>query len=327
MKYIDGNQVAALLDMKSCIALMRETLIEKAQGRAQQVLRVAMPLAEGKVLGVMPAAVLAKNVAGAKVITVFPDNFSKGLPSHQGVVLVFETLTGKLKAVVDGESVTAIRTAAVSAVATDLLAHRDSRILALIGSGLQARKHLEALLLVRNICAVYVWDIDYGSAERYAAEMSAKYGIPVNVCASSGEAAQNADVICTVTAAGEPVLYGADIKPGAHINAVGACRSDMRELDTAAVQAARLYADSIESLLNEAGDFLIPFNSGAVTKEIIAGELGDALLGKIGGRQDSNEITIFESLGLAVYDLAAADYVINGAGVSFLHKSVGNPTL
>jgi len=310
MKFIEKKQVEALLDMKTCIGLMRETLIDLAEGRALQVLRMLMPIEGGNILGVMPAAILSKNLAGTKVISVFPGNFNLGLPSHQGVVLVFETLTGEMKAMVDGESITAIRTAAVSAVATDLLARKDAQTLAIIGSGLQARTHLEALLHVRSIKTVCVWDIDMGSAKRYAAEMKEKYGIAVNVCQTSGEAVKDADIICAVTAAREPVIFGSCIKPGAHINAVGACRADMRELDTEALAKARLYADRMESLLNEAGDFLIPFNEGAVTKEIIVGELGDALISKISGRQNDGEITVFESLGLAVYDLAAADYVI-----------------
>jgi len=311
MIFIDGKQVEALLDMESCIGLMRETLVDLAEGRALQVLRMLLPLEGGNLLGVMPGAILPKNVAGTKVISVFPGNFQRGLPSHQGVVLLFETLTGELKAIVDGESVTAIRTAAASAVATDLLARKDAATLAVIGSGLQARTHLEALLLVRDIHTVYVWDIDAGSAQRYAAEMSEKYRIAVIVCESSSQAVKEADIICTVTAAREPVVFGSSIKPGAHINAVGACSASARELDTEALANARIYADRMESLLNEAGDFIIPFNQGAITKEIIAGELGDALAGKIAGRLNDSEITIFESLGIAVYDVAAADYVFD----------------
>lgn len=311
MRFIDGNTVENLLDMKSCIRLMRETLIDLAEGRAEQMLRLVMPLHGGNLLGVMPGAIAGKKVAGAKIISVFPDNFYQGLPSHQGVVLVFETQTGKLQAVLDGESITGIRTAAVSAAATELLARKDAETLALIGCGLQARKHLEALIVVRDIKQVFVWDIDAASASRYAIEMSKKIALPVQVCKTSQEALKEADIICTVTAAQEPVICGAHIKNGAHINAVGACRPTTRELDTQAVLRGRIYADSMESLLSEAGDFLIPFAEGAVTKEQIAGELGEAFCGKIDGRRDASEITIFESLGLAVYDIAAAEFVIN----------------
>jgi ornithine cyclodeaminase len=284
-------------------------LIDLAEGKSALVLRVVMPLDSGNLLGVMPAA--SKTSAGVKVISVFPENFSRGLSSHQGVVLVFETETGKLKGIVDGDAITAIRTAAVSAVAADLLALENSSVLAILGSGTQARKHLEAIVLVREIKNVFVWDIDNDSAKRYAAEMGGKFGIPVEVCATTSEAVRNADIICTVTSAREPILFGKDLKKGVHINAVGACRPDARELDTEAMVKGKVYADRIESVLNEAGDFLIPLAEGAIGKNKITGELGDALINKIEGRQTSDEITIFEALGLAVYDLAAADYLLN----------------
>jgi len=233
-------------------------LIELAEGNAQQVLRTVLPLEGGNMLGIMPAVVGAKNIAGAKIITVCPGNFQKGLASHQGLVLVFETLTGQLKAAADGEAITAIRTAAVSAVATELLANRNAETLALLGSGCQARVHLEAIRLVRKIKKVFVWDIDANSAKRYADEMGAKFSLPIEVCGTSNEAVQDADIICTVTSAKEPVLLGRNLKNGAHINAVGACSANARELDTEALVKGKVYADRMESILNEAGDFLIP---------------------------------------------------------------------
>jgi ornithine cyclodeaminase len=223
--------------------------------------------------------------------------------------LVFETFTGQLVAAADGDAVTAIRTAAVSAVATELLSNKNAETLALLGSGRQARKHLEAIRLIRNIKKAFVWDIDTKSAIRYAAEMGEKFHLPVEVCQTSGEAVRGADIICTVTSSKEPVLFGKDVKDGAHINAVGACSANVRELDTETLVKGKVYADRMESILNEAGDFLIPLGSGAIGKEKIAGELGDALLGKIEGRRNTEEITIFEALGLAVYDLAAVDYL------------------
>ena len=295
--------------MKSCIQLMRQTLVDLAAGRATQVLRKVMPIGEGNMLGVMPAAITAKQVTGAKVISIFPGNFNKGLPSHQGVVLLFETQTGELQAVLDAESITAIRTAAASAVATELLARKNAQTLAIVGSGVQARKHVEAMILVRGIKKVLVWDIDDSSANRFAQEMGEKFSLPIQVCRTSIEAVKDADIICTLTAAKEPVVFDAHIKEGAHINAVGACTPQTRELETATVGRGKMYADSMESLLNEAGDFLIPFSTGEVTKDVIVGELGDTLSGKNDGRRNESEITIFESLGLAVYDLAAADFV------------------
>jgi len=313
MKYIDGSAVKELLRMSNCIELMKHTLIELSEGRAKQVLRMVMPLGESSFLGLMPSAISSKQIAGAKVISIFPQNSTRDLPSHQGVVLLFETETGELKAIVDGEEITAIRTSAVSAAATELLARNDSETLAVIGAGVQARYHLEAMLCVRDIKRVNVWDIDYNFASRYAKEMTEKHGLTVTVCKSSTEAIKDADIICAVSAAAEPVVYGKDIKDGAHINAVGACRANVRELDTEAVIKGRMYADSMESLMNEAGDFLIPYREGLVSEDVITGELGRALSGKIDGRRNDSEITIFQSLGLGVYDIAAADFVLKAS--------------
>lgn len=297
--------------MQSCIQLMRDTLAALARGEATQVLRTAMKLEERNVLGVMPSAFQSKNIAGTKVITVMPENSQKGLPSHQGIVIVFETETGTLKAVVEGEAITAIRTAAVSAVATDLLARKDSKVLAILGTGVQARMHLESIQLVRKIEQVFVWDRKVASAQKYAEEMSQQCKIPISYCETAEEAVKAADIICTVTAAKEPILFGKHVKKGAHINAVGACTPDCRELDTELVKMSRLYVDQIESAINEAGDFLIPYKEGAVDEKHIVGEVGKILLGKVEARQTDHEITVFEALGLALEDLAAADFVIN----------------
>jgi ornithine cyclodeaminase len=313
LNFISGDQVTEILDMQTCIQLMRETLSALSRGEAIQVLRTAMRLEGRNVLGVMPSALLAKNVVGTKVITIVPDNAYKGLPSHQGVVVVFEAETGSLKAIVEGETVTAIRTAAVSAVATDVLSRKDANSLAILGTGVQARMHLEAIRLVRKIDQVYVWDRRPESAVKYSKEMSEKFDISVVPCATAEEAVKHADIICTVTAAKEPVLFGRHVQKGAHINAVGSCTPDCRELDTELVKASKLYTDRMESANHEAGDYLIPLREGAIDETHLLGEVGDVLLGKIPGRQDGEEITVFEALGLAVEDLAAADFVINQA--------------
>lgn len=316
MIYISGEQVKELLDMQTCIRLMSETLSALSRGEAIQVLRTAMKLEGRNVLGVMPSALLSQNIAGTKIITVLPENLYKGLPSHQGVVVVFEAETGSLKAVVEGNEITAIRTAAVSAVATDVLARQDAKSLAVLGTGVQARMHLEAIRLVRNIEQVYVWDRNMDSALKYSVEMSEKFGIAITACPTSEEAVKDADIICTVTAAKEPILFGKHVKKGAHINAVGACTPDCRELDTELVKISRFYTDRIESAIHEAGDFLLPFQEGVIGKDHILGEIGELLLGKIKGRVKKEDITVFEALGLAVEDLAAADFVINRAAQS-----------
>jgi ornithine cyclodeaminase len=282
---------------------MAKTLAAFSAGQGVRVLRSAVPLGEQKLLGLMPGAQGA--VAGAKVITVFPGNFKKGLPSHQGVIVLFDLETGALKALVDGEAITALRTAAVSAVATDALARPDARVLAILGAGEQARRHLEAMPLVRDITALRVWDIHPEAARRFAEEA----GRPVTLCATAGEAAQGADILCTVTAAATPVLRGADLSPGVHVNAVGACAPSCRELDTQAVLRGRLFCDSRESLLAESGDFLIPLQEGALDAGHVQGEIGQVLAGILPGRRHSRDITLFKSLGLAAEDIAAAEYV------------------
>jgi ornithine cyclodeaminase len=326
MLFINGDIVEKELLMKSCIDLMRKILVEYSRREALQVLRTAMKIGEKKILGVMPSALMSQQVAGAKIITVFPSNYQKGLPSHQGVVVLFETETGALKAIVDGEAITGIRTAAVSAVATAVLAREDAHILCVMGSGLQARRHLEAIRLVRTITEVRVWDINKAAAALYAEKMQARHGIPVYDCSENPErAVSGADIICTVTAARQPVLFSGYVSPGAHINAVGACAAADRELDTELVRRARFFGDSIESVTRESGDFIIPLQEGAISERHLLGEIGQVLSGELPGRVHSEDITVFEALGLAVEDLAAADYIARRVEAEHIKGEGGKP--
>lgn len=311
MRIIEKQEVSELLPMDECIRLMRDTLMEYSHKEARQVLRTAMAIGPQKILGVMPAAITSRHIAGAKILTVFPGNFKKDLPSHQGVVVIFETNTGAIRAVVDGEAITGIRTAAISAVATDTLARSDAHVLTMLGSGSQARRHLDAIHRVRDITEVRVWDIDTASAACYIEEMTETFGIPIkNCCGNVQQAVENADIICTVTSSRQPILFGAHVAPGTHINAVGACAAADRELDTEIVRRARFFGDSSESVHREAGDYLLPLQEGAIDERHFLGEIGSVIAGDIPGRKHPDEITIFEALGLAVEDLAAADYVI-----------------
>lgn len=310
MQYFDRKQVTQLLDMSGCIDLMRDTLIDYSTGQTIQVLRTAMPVGPRKTLGVMPAANTHLGITGAKIITIFHDNFQKGLPSHQGVVVLLDMDTGSLKTLLDGDAITGIRTAAVSAAATNALARKDAHVLCVLGSGLQARRHVQAIRLVRQIDEIRVWDISRESVTRFKAEMEEAYGVPVHDCCDDVQkAVGGADIICTVTAAHEPILFGAHISAGAHINAVGACGAAHRELDTEAVRRARFFCDSRESCLNEAGDLLIPIQKGELTQEHLLGEMGCVFNGTLPGRLSEEDITIFEAQGLAVEDLAAGNYI------------------
>lgn len=240
MLVINASEVAEILTMESCIAVMETVLAELSEGGARQSLRQVMPLQEPNLLGLMPGYLQQEGVAGAKIISIFPGNHAAGLPSHQGIVALFAAATGVPLAMVDGQSITAIRTAAVSAAATKLLAREDAETLAVLGTGEQARSHVEAMLQVRGIKRAKVWGRTPDKARAFAAAMSSRWNIEMTAALSVQDAVMDADIICTATAATEPVLHGAWVKPGAHINAVGACRPHERELDTALVAGARL---------------------------------------------------------------------------------------
>ena len=303
--------------MAECIDVMSDALSALARGEAIVPLRPIMWLPE-KVgaLGMMPAFLGSKDAVGLKVITVFPGNHGTRYDSHQGAVLLFESRNGQLLSIMDATSITAIRTAAVSGVATRLLARRDAKSLAILGSGVQARTHLDAMIHSRPIASVRVWSRDAGHARRFAMRESERHHIEVVVSGTAEEAVENADIICTTTSAREPILKGEWISPGTHVNAVGSSVPFARELDSAAVANARLYADRRESLLNEGGDFLLAKKEGAVNDDHIVGEIGDLILGRIDGRRAADEITLFKSLGLAVEDLAAANHIYRKAAAA-----------
>ncbi|WP_435168970.1 ornithine cyclodeaminase family protein [Paenibacillus glycanilyticus] len=314
MLVIDRNVVSELLTMEACIPLMENVLSDLSAGQAEQQLRSVVPVRQGGLMGLMPAYLASQEAVGAKLISVFPHNHNRGLPSHQGVIALFNAENGAINAIVDGRNVTAIRTAAVSAAATKLLAREDSRVLALIGTGEQARTHLEALLLVRPIDLVRIWSPNLEHATRFQNEMGAKYPeLTIEISATAQQAVAEADIICTLTSSTTPVLQGEWIPEGAHINAVGACRAPDRELATSVVRQAKLYVDRHESVVNEAGDYLIPLQEGAIGSNHIIGEIGEILLGLAPGRASDKDVTLFKSLGLAVEDLAVAAYLYEQA--------------
>lgn len=261
----------------------------------------------------MPGYVAAPESIAIKVITVFPDNVETPYDSHQGAVMLFDSSNGRIIALMDASEVTAIRTAAASAVATDLLARKDARILSILGSGVQARTHLDAMRKVRNVSHVRVWSRTRERAEAFAAREGRNSQVAINVFATAEDAVRDADIICTTTAARDPVLFGEWITPGAHVNAVGSSSPTMRELDAIAVAKAKMYVDWRESAFNEAGDFLIAKDEGAVDDGHILGEIGEILIGKIEGRASDDAITLFKSLGVAAQDVVAARHVYDRA--------------
>ncbi len=310
---INQSEVAELMPMGECIGVMTRALVALARGEAILPLRQTLRLSDESLLCLMPSYLKDIQAVGAKVISVFPGNRERGLDSHQGAVLLFEAKRGSLVAVVDATAITAIRTAAVSAVATQLLARPEVQDLAILGSGTQARAHLEAMLLVRKIRRARVWSLPTEDAFRFAKIASQRYRLPIEACETAQEAVTDADLICTTTSAREPVLKGDWISPGAHINAVGSSVPSTRELDSPAVAKSRLFVDRRESAVNEAGDFLFPMREGVISEKHIRGEIGELLLGRLKGRTSPDEITLFKSLGLAIEDLAAAHYIYQKA--------------
>ena len=309
-RILTHDDVYRLLPMDDCIEVMAAALRALARDEAVLPLRsmVWLPDRSG-LLGLMPGYLGEPRSFGLKVVSIMPGNHGGEYDSHQGVVMLFGVEHGEPLAVMDAGSITAIRTAAVSGVATRALARADAGDLAILGSGVQAVSHLDAMRAVRPLRRVRVWSRTRANAERFAAREGARTRLPVEAVESPRAAVEGADLVCTTTAAREPVLAGAWLAPGAHVNAVGACFKDARELDAAAVARARLYVDRRESALAEAGDFLLARAEGAVGDAHIVGELGDLLLGRLPGRGGADEVTLFESLGIAIEDLAAAHRV------------------
>jgi ornithine cyclodeaminase/alanine dehydrogenase-like protein (mu-crystallin family) len=311
---INQAEVLELLPMRACIDVMAEALKTLARGNAILPLRPILWLPE-KVgaLGMMPSYLGDVKAMGLKVVSVFPGNHGTEYDSHQGAVMLFETEHGRLLAIIDASEITAIRTAATSAVATQALARADAGDLAILGSGVEAHTHLEAMLLARPIRRVRVWSRNPDHARQFAERESRRHGIAIEPLPTAQAAVAGADLICTITAAPQPVLLGEWIAPGAHVNAVGSSVAHTRELDTAAIVTARLFVDRRESTINEAGDFIFPKKEGAIGDDHIQGEIGEVLLGQVPGRTSPDEITLFKSLGLAVEDLAAAHHIYHKA--------------
>lgn len=309
------DDIEQLLTMEVCIELMERALVDLARGDLHQPLRMVVrpPEAAGLMVAMPTHRARPEPAYGLKMICVSPGNPARGLDSHQGFVSLFDGETGELRAVMDASPITAIRTAAVSGVATRALAREDASRLAIIGSGVQARTHVEAMAAVRRLERVTVWSPTRVHAEAFAAEVAERYPFPVEAAAGGEDAVGGADIVVTATSAREPVLRREWLESGCHVNAVGASLPDHRELDSATIAAAALYVDRRESAENEAGDYLIPLREGALGPDHIRGELGEVLTGARPGRSSRDELTVFKSLGLAVEDLAAAEYLFTRA--------------
>ena len=306
---LNQEEVERLLDMEGCIEAMAGALASLARGEVHVPLRfVVKPEDEPSLIGLMPAHRAGESpLYSLKTVCVFPDNPQRGLDAHQGTVTLFDGETGEVRALMNASAITAIRTAAVSAVATRLLAREDARDLGVLGSGVQARSHLEALRLVRDFDRVRIYSPTAAHAQALADEAGAE------VAGSAEEAVRGADVVVTATSSVEPVLQRAWLKDGAHVNVVGGRPPQMRELDAATIADSAFYVDRRESAENEAFDYRDALESGAIASGHIRGEIGEVLIGAAPGRESPDDVTVFRSLGLAVEDLAAAEYVVRRA--------------
>jgi len=306
MRLIEREEVANRLTYDLCIPIVRQAMVAFSKGETRQLLRSIIPLAQGHMFGVMPGALGEDAAFGAKLISVYPENFSQGRQSHQGLVVLFEPRTGEPVCIVHAGEITAIRTAAASAVATDALARPDAGRLAILGYGEQAATHARALLKVRKIGAVGVWGRSREHADAFCKRMSAELGIPFASASDVEDLVSDADIICTVTGAREPVLKGAWVRPGTHLNLVGSSMAGPVEVDTDLVARSRFVADSREGVLRQGAEFLRAKEAGVIDDSHIVAEIGQVLSGDIVGRLSADDITVYKSLGHVVQDLACA---------------------
>ena len=312
---LDSQQIREMLTMGDCIELMADALSALARGEVFQPLRTIIrpPEARG-LLGLMPAYRTGDRGAfGMKAICVFPGNPAKGKDAHQGAVMLFSRETGEMLALMNASEITATRTAAVSAVATRSLAREDAHQLAIIGAGVQARTHLVALDAVRSIKQARVACRNIEHAHELVREMQPRFLFPIEAVGTNEDAVRGADLIVTATSSQEPVINKDWISPGAHVNAIGTHSPNSREIDSGTMAVARIFADRRESALNESGDYLLAAKEGLIDADSILGEIGELLIGTKPGRTSENEITLFKSLGLAIEDVACAEYLYEKA--------------
>lgn len=306
MIVIGREDVRRRLTYEACIPLVREAMIALSRGVTRQVPRTIIDLDHGHMFGIMPGAMGGDAAFGAKLISVYPENFSKGRQSHQGLVAIFDPEDGALAAVVHAGEVTAIRTAAASAVATDALARPDASVLAILGYGEQAHTHLAAMTRVRRISEVRVWGRSAERAAAFAAQAQAEHDLPVRAAPDVTVAVAGADIVCAVSAAAEPILLGRDVPEGCHVNLVGSSRAGPAEADDDLVARSRFFADHAQGVRLQGAEFLNAQASGRVGPDHLLGEIGEVLDGTLPGRLSAADVTVYKSLGSIVQDLASA---------------------
>lgn len=316
-RLLTEQQVHSLLPMNDLIAAMESALAKFSSREVLQPVRTVLTVGPTKAyFGVMPAYIPAPASLGAKLVTVFGENHKNNLPSHLATILLLDPDTGALQAIMDGRYITEARTAAVSAVSTRFLARPDASTLAIIGSGVQARSHLEAYQHVRQLKEVRIWSPNARSRRQFVDDMSPATNVLIKATESAEQAVRGADLIVLVTSSPTPVIDDAWVDPGAHVVCVGACRPNQQEMPPQLVKRSRLYVDSSAAAVVEAGDIVMNISAGLFDQSHIRGEIGELVLGRIDGRQSPGDITVFKSLGMAVEDVVAADLVFRRAAES-----------
>ncbi|NQV17944.1 MAG: ornithine cyclodeaminase [Armatimonadetes bacterium] len=308
--YFSAEDIFKKLPMKNAIEAMKKAFSLLSAGKVNVPLRMNLEISEynGSVL-LMPVYAPKMKRVGLKFLSIFNDNPSKGLPAIQALVFLMNAENGKPLALMDGSYLTALRTGAASGAATDLLARKDSKVVAIFGAGVQGRTQLEAICTIRPIEKAFIFDLNSERAQEYADEMSKKLSINV-IIASSDKALKQADVICTATNSKVPVFDNENLKPRAHINAIGAYQPTDREIPAETIIRSKLFVDHLKSCLVEAGDILIPIKENLIKEDHILGEIGDVISGTKIGRTSEDDITLFKSVGNAIQDLVAADEVL-----------------
>ena len=306
MILIDAEQVHELLTYRDCIPVMRDAMARLSTGETQQMLRNILPLDQGRMFGIMAGTLGPGGAWGSKLVSVTPERTDPSIPSHQGVLILFDPQTGAPACQVEGGSLTAIRTASASAMATDVLAREDACEVAILGTGEQAWHHALAMLEVRDVSEIRIWGRTLENAENLSARLEEKTGKAVRACTSVQQAAIGADIICTVTAAEEPILPAACVRPGAHINLVGSSFDGPREIGDDLVAGSRFFADSSDSVRAQGAEFRHAVRTGVIDESHLIAEIGEVILGKAEGRIRDDGVTVYNSLGHIIQDIAAA---------------------
>ncbi len=314
MLLLSETQVQSLIDIDDLIATLEQAHIQYSTGKAVMPVRLVVPLPkiQGRITS-MPGYLNNDRALGMKVVTYFQNNPKRGLPAILATIMLFSAETGKMIAVMDGSYITAIRTACASAMATKALANPQTPVLGILGAGVQARAHIQALARVRKLEKIFLYSRSGSSAETIKGEMAPQIDAALEVAASAEQTARAADLLVTVTTANEPILKQDWLKAGVHINAVGSHRPDSREIDGATVARARVVVDSREAIMAECGDILLAVKEGAITAADVHGEIGEILAGTKTGRQSQNELTLYKSVGIAIQDVATANLVYQKA--------------